>query len=177
MFISDFAIRRPVITVVTMLALVVFGLFSLVLLQTDEFPDVAVPLVVVAVPYPGASPDNVEREIVEPIEESLAGISGVKQIQSNSLDSYAAIIVEFDYGKDLKDATQEIRDKINEIRNDLPTEMEEPILTRVSPTDVPIMSVGLTRVRTGSSISRGRSFRISLILSRISCVASRRSFS
>ena len=73
MFISDFAIRRPVITVVSMVALVVFGLVSLVLLQTDEFPDVAVPLVVVAVPYPGASPDNVEREIVEPIEEAIVG--------------------------------------------------------------------------------------------------------
>ena len=89
MFISDFAIRRPVITVVSMLALVVFGLVSLVLLQTDEFPDVAVPLVVVAVPYPGASPDNVEREIVEPIEEAIAGISGVKKVTSNALDSFA----------------------------------------------------------------------------------------
>ncbi len=75
MFISDFAIRRPVITVVAMVALVVFGLVSLTLLQTDEFPDVAVPIVVVAVPYPGASPDNVEREIVDPIEQAVSGIS------------------------------------------------------------------------------------------------------
>ena len=65
MFISDFAIRRPVITVVSMLALVVFGLVSFALLQTDEFPDVDIPIVVVATPYPGASPDNVEREIVD----------------------------------------------------------------------------------------------------------------
>ena len=143
MTISDFAIRRPVITVVTMLALVVFGLVSLLRLQTDEFPDVAIPIVVVAVPYPGAAPDNVEREIVEPIEEAIAGISGVKKITSNSLDSYAAILVEFDYGKDLKESTQEIRDKINEIRNDLPVEMKEPILTRVNPTDVPIVSVAI----------------------------------
>ena len=71
MTISDFAIRRPVITVVTMLALVVFGLVALTQLQTDEFPDVAVPIVVVSVPYPGASPDNVEREIVDPMEEAF----------------------------------------------------------------------------------------------------------
>ena len=143
MFISDFAIRRPVITVVSMLALVVFGLVSLVLLQTDEFPDVAVPLVVVAVPYPGASPDNVEREIVEPLEEAIAGISGVKKVTSNALDGFATMLVEFDFEKDLQEATQEIRDEINAIRNDLPAEMEEPILTRVNPTDFPIVSLAL----------------------------------
>jgi HAE1 family hydrophobic/amphiphilic exporter-1 len=64
MFISDFAIRRPVITVVTMLALAVFGIFALINLDTDEFPDVQPPIVAVAVVYPGASPENVEREIL-----------------------------------------------------------------------------------------------------------------
>ena len=112
MTISDFAIRRPVITVVSMLALVVFGLFSLALLQTDEFPDVAVPLVVVAVPYPGASPDNVEREIIDPLEEGISGISGVKKVTSNAMDGFATVLVEFVYEKDLQEATQEIRDEI-----------------------------------------------------------------
>jgi HAE1 family hydrophobic/amphiphilic exporter-1 len=102
MFISDFAIRRPVITIVSMVALVVFGLVSLVLLQTDEFPDVAVPLVVVATPYPGASPDNVEREIVEPLEEAISGISGVRKVTSNALDGFATVLVEFSYDKDLQ---------------------------------------------------------------------------
>jgi HAE1 family hydrophobic/amphiphilic exporter-1 len=143
MFISDFAIRRPVITIVAMVALVVFGGVSLFLLQTDEFPDVAVPLVVVAVPYPGASPDNVEREIVDPIEEAISGISGVKKVTSNALDGYATVLVEFNYEKDLEQATQEIRDKINTIRNDLPPEMKEPVLTRVNPTDFPIVSLAV----------------------------------
>ena len=58
MFISDFAIKRPIITVVCMLALVVFGIFALVQLKTDEFPDVSPPIVSVAIPYPGASPEN-----------------------------------------------------------------------------------------------------------------------
>ncbi len=143
MFISDFAIRRPVITVVSMVALVAFGLVSLVLLQTDEFPDVAVPVVVVAVPYPGASPDSVEREIIEPLEEAISGLSGVRRVASNSLDGFGTVIVEFIYEKDLREATQEIRDEINAIRNDLPPEMEEPVLTRINPTDFPIISVAL----------------------------------
>ena len=144
MTISDFAIRRPVITVVSMLALVVFGLFALVLLQTDEFPDVAVPLVVVAVPYPGASPDQVEREIVDPLEEGISGISGVKKVTSNAMDGFGIVLVEFIYEKDLQEASQEIRDEINAIRNDLPPEMEEPILTRVNPTDFPIVAMAIS---------------------------------
>ena len=144
MTISDFAIRRPVITVVSMVALVVFGLVSLLLLQTDEFPDVAVPIVVVSVPYPGASPDNVEREIIEPMEEAVAGISGVKKVTSNSLDGYGLLIIEFNYERNLDDAAQDIRDKINGIRNDLPVEMKEPILTKVNPVDFPIISLALS---------------------------------
>jgi HAE1 family hydrophobic/amphiphilic exporter-1 len=143
MFISDFAIKRPVITVVSMIALVVFGGIALALLQTDEFPDVAVPVVVVSVPYPGAAPENVEREIVEPIEEAISGLSGVRKIRSSALDSFATLVVEFGFDKDMQQATQEIRDEINGLRNDLPVEMKEPVLTRVSPTDFPIISLAL----------------------------------
>ena len=143
MTISDFAIRRPVITIVSMIVLVVFGGIALALLQTDEFPDVAIPVVVIAVPYPGAAPENVEREIVDPIEEAISGLSGVRKIRSSALDSYATLVVEFGFDKDMQQATQEIRDEINGLRNDLPVEMKEPVLTRVSPTDFPILSLAL----------------------------------
>ena len=144
MFISDAAIRRPVITIVTMLALVVFGIVSLAQLDTDEFPDVEPPIVAIAVPYPGASPDTVEREVIDPIEEVISGISGVSQINSSSLDSFGTIIVEFVFEKDLQEATQEIRDEISGIRNELPPEMEEPVLTRFDPADLPIVSLTLS---------------------------------
>ena len=144
MFISDVAIKRPVITIVTMLALVVFGIVALLQLDTDEFPDVQPPIVAVAIPYPGASPDVVEREVIEPIEEVISGISGVDKVTSNSLDSFGNIIVQFVFEKDLQQATQEIRDEISGIRNELPPEMEEPILTRFDPADLPIMSLTLS---------------------------------
>jgi HAE1 family hydrophobic/amphiphilic exporter-1 len=144
MFISDLAIKRPVITIVTMLALVVFGIAALFQLDTDEFPDVQPPIVAIAVPYPGASPDTVEREVVDQIEEVISGISGVDKITSNSLDSFGNIIVQFVFEKDLQQATQEIRDEISSIRNELPPEMEEPILTRFDPADLPIVSLTLS---------------------------------
>ena len=155
MVIPDFAIKRPIVTTVIMLALAVFGIFALALLNTDEFPDVQNPVVVVSVPYPGASPESVEREVIDRIEEGIAGISGVDKIQSNSLDGYGVIITFFQFEKDLQEATQEIRDKITEIRNELPPEMEEPILTRFNPADLPIMSLVLSSKRmAGPELTR-----------------------
>src|SRR5262245_31546210 len=144
MWISDFAITRPIVTIVTMIALVVFGLAALLLLQTDEFPDVAPPVVATAVPYPGASPAVVEREVIEPLEDAISGISGVDRIHSFSYDGFGFLVVEFDFAKGLQQATQDIRDEISAIRQDLPLEMEEPILTRFDPNDLPIVSVTLS---------------------------------
>src|SRR5512147_2878816 len=138
MFISDLAIKRPILTIVAMLALVVFGVAALTQLDTDEYPEINAPIVVVSIPYPGASPDTVEREVIEPIEEVIAGISGVDKITSNSLDGYANVIVQFVFSKNPAEASQEIRDQISGIRNDLPIEMEEPVLTRYDPASQPI---------------------------------------
>ena len=155
MFISDTAIKRPVLTVVAMLILVVFGIVALTQLDTDEYPEIDAPVVVVAIPYPGASPDIVEREVIDPIEEVISGISGIDRMRSNSLDSYANIVVEFDFSKDPQVATQEIRDKISAIRNDLPAEMEEPILTQFDPADRPIVSLTLSSPGlTGAELTR-----------------------
>jgi HAE1 family hydrophobic/amphiphilic exporter-1 len=144
MFISDFAIKRPLITVVAMVALVVFGLFALWQLPTDEFPDVAEPVVFTAIIYPGASPDQVEREILDPVEEAIQGISGVDQIFGEARDGYAQFITVFLFEKDIKEATQDIRDAISGIRADLPPEMEEPILRRFDPAEFPIVQITLT---------------------------------
>lgn len=147
MWISDFAIRRPVVTIVTMLGLVIFGFYALVQLDTDEFPEVNPPVVSIAVPYPGSSPDVVESEVVEPIEEAVSGISGIDRVSSQSLDGFGIIIAEFDFDKDVQQATQDIRDAISGIRGDLPLEMEEPIYTRFDPNDFPIVSLVLTSDR------------------------------
>ncbi|HEU4557477.1 MAG TPA: efflux RND transporter permease subunit, partial [Longimicrobium sp.] len=144
MFISDFAIKRPVVTTVTMLALVVFGIFALMNLDTDEFPEVDAPFVFISVPYPGASPDIVEREVVEPIEEAVAGISGVDRIDSQALDGFGSIQVQFVFEKDVQQATQDVRDAVSQIRGDLPQEIEEPIYARFDPNDFPIVSLTLS---------------------------------
>ncbi|HYI10920.1 MAG TPA: efflux RND transporter permease subunit [Thermoanaerobaculia bacterium] len=143
MWISNFAIDRPVVTVVLMLALVVFGLFAIAQLETDEFPEIDAPVVAVAVPYPGASPQVVEQEAIKPIEDAIASISGVDRITSSSLDGFGQIIIEFVFDKDTNEASQDVRDAISRIRGELPLELEEPILTRFDPADLPIVSLTL----------------------------------
>jgi HAE1 family hydrophobic/amphiphilic exporter-1 len=146
MFISDFAIKKPIVTVTAMVALVAFGIAALFNLQTDEFPDVQQPMIAVTIPYPGASPETVEREIVEPVEEAFSGISGVdwSRTTSNSIDGLAQFLVAFEYEKNLQEASQDIRDAISTKRSDLPVEMKEPILSRIDPGQQPVMTLTLT---------------------------------
>src|SRR5687768_2167834 len=144
MVISDFAIKRPIITVVSMLALALFGIFALMRLQTDEFPDVAPPVVTVGLLYPGASPDGVEREVLDPVEEAISSISGVKKVWGKAEDGFGTIMIEFEFAKPLSEATQDVRDAISAIRADLPAELEEPIIRKFNDTDMPIVSLALS---------------------------------
>ena len=144
MFISDFAIRRPIITVVTMIALVVFGLASLARLDTDEFPDLDQPIVSLGIAYPGAAPDVVEREVVTRLEDKLSGISGVEKINSTSTDGFAQIVIQFSFSKPVSEATQDVRDAISAVRSQLPAEILEPIVQRFDPNTLPIVSLAIT---------------------------------
>ena len=146
MFISDFAIRRPIITVVTMIALVVFGIAALSRLQTDEFPDIDAPIVFIGIAYPGASPDQVEREVVDRVEDRIASISGLDILRSTSTDGFAQIIAQFQFGKPTDQSTQDVRDAISAVRAQLPTEIVEPIIQRFDPSAQPIVSLALTSV-------------------------------
>ena len=144
MIISDFAIKRPLITVVAMVAMVIFGLFALLKLKTDEFPDVNPPFLTVGIVYPGASPDVVESEVLKPVEEQIGSISGVKRIMGKAYDGYSMVMIEFFFDKDLNVASQEVRDAISAIRSDLPTEMKEPIVNKFNDTDRPIVSLAIS---------------------------------
>src|SRR6476646_930078 len=125
MFISDFAIKRPIITVVTMIALVVFGLAALFRLDTDEFPDLDQPIVFIGIAYPGASPDVVEREVVTRLEDKLSAISGVDKMNSTATDGFAQIVIQFVFSKSTDQATQDVRDAISAVRAQLPVEIIE----------------------------------------------------
>ena len=126
-----------------MLALVMFGLSSRHLLDTDEFPDLDQPIVFIGIANPGASPDVVEREVVTRIEDKISGISGVDKVNSTSTDGFAQIAAQFVFSKDVATATQDIRDAISAVRAQLPTEIIEPLIQRFDPNTLPIVSLAI----------------------------------
>jgi HAE1 family hydrophobic/amphiphilic exporter-1 len=127
-----------------MVSMVIFGIFALLKLKTDEFPDVAPPWLTVGIIYPGASPEVVESEVLKPVEEQIGSIAGVKRIMGKAYDGYSMMMIEFLYDKDLNVASQEVRDAISTIRADLPVEMKEPIISKFNDTDRPIVSIALS---------------------------------
>ena len=144
MFLSDFSIKRPVTTVVIIIMLMCLGLLALKNLRVNQNPDVEQPVIVVNIPYPGASPETVEREIVNRVEKPLNSISQVYKIDSTARESSATIVVIFNFKKNMVEASDEIRNAIASVRHKLPVEMREPILRRIDPGTQPIMQMALS---------------------------------
>ncbi|MBC7502515.1 MAG: efflux RND transporter permease subunit [Herminiimonas sp.] len=155
MFLSDFSIKRPMATVVIIIALMCVGLLALKKLRVNQIPDVEQPVLVVSIPYPGASPETVEREVINRIEKSLQSISGVYQIRATASESSASIVIVFNFNKNMIEASDEVRNAIASVRYKLPVEMREPILQRVDPSAQPIMQLALSsKNQTHAAISR-----------------------
>ena len=145
MLLSDFSISRPISAVVIVIGLMCLGLLALNKLRVNEIPDVEMPLIVVSIPYPGASPETVEREVVNRIEKALQSIPQVYMIRSSSAESMARIVIQFDFKKNMLQASDEIRNAIASVRYKLPIEMREPILERIDPSSgQPIMELSLS---------------------------------
>ncbi|MEO7496447.1 MAG: efflux RND transporter permease subunit [Massilia sp.] len=155
MFLSEFSIKKPISTIVLIIALMALGLMAIKKLRVNQSPDVEIPVVVVSIPYPGASPETVEREIVNRLEKSLQSISGVKNMYVSANEGNANFQLEFDFKKNLIEASDDVRNAIAGVRYKLPTEMREPILQRIDPSAQPIMNLALSSSsQTHSEISR-----------------------
>jgi HAE1 family hydrophobic/amphiphilic exporter-1 len=154
MFLSDFSIKRPLAMVVIIVALMCLGLLALDKLQVNQGPDVQPPVLFVNVPYPGASPESVEREIIDRIEKPLQSIAGIDEVRSTANEGGASIVLTFNLGKSLLEAADDVRNAIATARYKLPVEMREPLIQRFDPAAQPIMQLALTStVQSYSEIS------------------------
>jgi HAE1 family hydrophobic/amphiphilic exporter-1 len=141
---SGIAIRRPVFTTMMMIGLIVLGIFAFRRLPIDQFPDVEIPVITVQTVYPGASPETIEREVTQRMEEAFNPVEGVDGITSISLEGVSQVIVEFDLARDVNEAAQDIRAKIEAIRRDLPADIDPPVIQKLDPAAEPIMSLALS---------------------------------
>src|SRR5436190_15078731 len=143
MFLSDLSIKQPVLATMMIAALAVLGLTSYQALKVDLFPDVEFPVVTLTTRYEGASPETVERDVTKKIEEAVNTVEGVRHIESTSQEGLSSIVVNFNIGVPTLNASQDIRGKVAAIRGELPREIQEPIVLRIDPAAIPIVSVAI----------------------------------
>ncbi len=141
MWLVDLSIKRPVLAVMIIGALVVLGWISMGRLGVDLFPDVEFPYVAVTTTLEGASPDTMETEVSDVIEESVNTISGIKQLRSTSADGLSQVFIEFELEENVDVKAQDVRDKVNIARRDLPEDIDPPVIEKVDPDAAPIMSI------------------------------------
>ena len=144
MFLSDLSIRRPVFTIILSAMLILFGAISWSRLGVDLFPKVESPFVSVSTLYVGADPEVVESRVIEPIEDAVSTISGVKKITSIGVESYAVVMIEFNLDIDADVAAQDVRERIAKIQQDLPSDAELPVVEKFQIGAAPVISLVLT---------------------------------
>src|SRR5512147_2047496 len=135
MWITRVSINHPVFATMVMVALTVLGLFSYARLGVEPMPDVSPPGVQIWVNYPGASPEQVENDLAKPIENAVNTVAGVKRILSRSDEGRSLTWVEFRLDVDMNRATQEVRDKLAQIRASFPREAKDPVVQRINAED------------------------------------------
>jgi multidrug efflux pump subunit AcrB len=147
MALSDVSIERPVLTWMMSLALIVFGVLGYNRLGVDQFPNMEFPVLSVSATLEGASPEGMEEDVTDVLEEYFNTIAGVRSIDSTSRSGATTIAVEFELGTDLDIAAQEVRDKVAIARRELPLDIDPPIVANFNPNDQPVLWIPLESQR------------------------------
>jgi HAE1 family hydrophobic/amphiphilic exporter-1 len=138
--ISSWSIRNPIPIVLLFVVLTIAGISSYFNLRTNNFPDVDLPIVAVTVVQPGAAPTELETQVTRLVEDSLAGLGRVRKINSTVTDSASTTLVEFELGVDLEKATNDVRNAVAAVRQDLPADVQEPVVQRIEFTGQAILN-------------------------------------
>ena len=140
---TELALRRPVSTVMVYAALAMIGAVASRLLPLEQFPNITLPFMAVAIPYPGSTPGEVEELITRPVEDALATLPSVKRISSTSSGDQAQLRIELDWDSDVRAASFEVRGKLDSIRHQLPSGANRIVMFTESAANLPILTVRL----------------------------------
>lgn len=153
MKITDISLRRPVTVLISLVALMVFGVVSINRMGMESMPNVDFPIISVSTTMTGASPSVMDNDVTDVIEEQLNTISGIENINSTSYDGLSVIRVEFELGRDIDAAAADVRDKVNRARSSLPDEADDPIVQKFSTSDSAIFYLAIYGKAPYSDIS------------------------
>lgn len=137
------SVKKPIMTALVYVAVIIIGIFSLSKLPVDLFPEMGENTIMVFTTYPGASAADIENNISKPLENVLNGISDLKNITSNSKENYSIIYLEFEYGVDINEATNDVRDKLDMFNSMLPDGANLPFIFKFSMEDIPILMLSV----------------------------------
>jgi len=140
-------VSRPTTILIIFLLLIGLGIFAMINLPIDLYPEINPPILVVFTSYSGAGPEEVERSVTRLLEATLSSASGLEKVTSTSSKGSSAVIMEFGYGTDMSDASNSIRDLLERIRNYLPTGTDAPMIFKFDPSMIPIMGLMVTSDR------------------------------
>ena len=132
------AVKRPIMTTLSFLTVIILGLFSLTKLPIDLYPDIDTNTLMVITMYPGASAKDIEQNVTKPLENTLNSVEHLKHITSTSRENTAVITLEFEYGYDIDVLTNDVRDKLDMVKSTLPDDAENPIIFKFSTDMIPI---------------------------------------
>ncbi|PIE20276.1 MAG: acriflavin resistance protein [Proteobacteria bacterium] len=141
MKLAEISVRRPVFATVLVGALVVFGVTSYSEVGVDLFPEVEFPVLTITAVYPGADPETVESRIVDPLEEAVNTVNGIKVLRSTSSENVGFIIVEFELEREIDKAAQDVRDKVSSVLAQLPPDLEPPVVAKFDVGATPILQL------------------------------------
>ena len=138
MSLAEFSVNRPVTTIMIIISVVTLGLISYTKLPLMFLPDMSYPSLNVSVPYPSSSPEEVERLISRPLEDAFGTLSNMTSMESTSSSDNARIRIEFETGTDMDIRAMEVRDRIDQVRGELPDDVERIRIRRWNPSDMPV---------------------------------------
>ncbi|HYH03931.1 MAG TPA: efflux RND transporter permease subunit, partial [Bacillota bacterium] len=171
MKLTEVCIKRPVTTGMFYLALLVLGVISSSLMPIDLFPEVTYPAINIRTTYSGAGPEEIERLITIPIEQSVSTINGVKSIMATSQEGSSRVTVNFDWGYDLDEAANDIRANLDRTRRRLPDEADTPTIFKFDPSMSPVLTLGLSGQQDEAALRKLADDDLSYLLQRIDGVA------
>jgi HAE1 family hydrophobic/amphiphilic exporter-1 len=140
----EFSVKQPVATLMLFLAVIILGAFSLTRLPIDMLPDIEMPAVSILTFWPGASASDVETEVTTPIEDQASMVNNLDTLTSKSLDNLSLVSCKFEWGTDLEEATNDIRDKLELAKKKLPDDAEKPVIFKFSSASIPILVMTVT---------------------------------
>ena len=164
------AVNNPVTTALIFIAMAIFGIFSLINISLDRFPKFDANIVMVMSSYPGASAEDIETNLTKVLENSLNGVSDLKNMTSTSKENMALITLEFVEGVDIDVATNDVRDKLDMVNSVLPDGVSLPVIFKFSADDMPIMIMAATADQSYQALEKILDEKVATPLARVSGV-------